>query len=102
MNDLKKLSEPLKDSDIELRVGNVFQYGGNKYGMSLLAYKTARVDSARLDDVVGPLNWKNEYFYDAKNILCCRIAISTFRCHLHMPYPVVSQFFHRCIRVAVV
>lgn len=72
--DLYKLSEDLKDSDIELRVGNVFKYG-NSYGMSILAYKTARVDRSRLDEAVGSLNWKNEYFYDQKGNLCCRISI---------------------------
>lgn len=71
---LNKLSEPLKDSDIELRVGNVFGYN-NQFGMSILAYKTARVDRSRLDEAVGPLNWKNEYFYDSKGILCCKISI---------------------------
>lgn len=71
---LKKLSEPLNENDIELRVGNVFKYG-NKYGMQILCYKTARVDSHRLDEAVGALNWKNRFFHDKNNLLCCEISI---------------------------
>lgn len=66
---LKELSKPLTKDDIELRVGVV-----SEKGISLLIYKTARTDINRLNDVVG-LNWKNQHFYDANGLLCCKIAI---------------------------
>ena len=67
---ITELCKPLTDSEIELRIGNVFE---NK-GFSLLAYKTARADIKRLNDVCG-LRWKNKFFYDEKKLLCCEILI---------------------------
>lgn len=66
---IQKLCSPLDKADIELRIGNT-----NAKGFSLLAYKTARTDVKRLNEVCG-LNWSNNYFYDAKDILSCAIAI---------------------------
>jgi hypothetical protein len=52
--ELNKLSEPLTIDQIDFRVQSI-----NKGGYAtILAYKDARVDMQRLDDVVGPLNWK--------------------------------------------
>jgi hypothetical protein len=66
---IQKLCNPLDKADIELRVGTT-----SAKGFSLLAYKTARTDVKRLNEVCG-LNWSNTYFYDAKDILSCAIAI---------------------------
>jgi hypothetical protein len=55
--DLKKLSEPLRIEDIDFRVQSI---NGGGYA-TILAYKDARVDMARLDEVVGHLNWKREH-----------------------------------------
>jgi len=55
--DIKKLSEPLSIDQIDFRVQSI-----NKGGYAtILAYKDARVDMQRLDDAVGPLNWKREH-----------------------------------------
>ena len=69
-SDIDKLREPLKVSDIEFRIGSVSK---NK-GFSLIAYKTARTDVKRLNEVFG-LNWSNEYFYDSKGLLCSKISV---------------------------
>lgn len=51
--DLSELCKPLNINDIEFRVGHK-----NSVGQLILAYKTARIDMARLDRVVGPENWQ--------------------------------------------
>lgn len=64
---LKDLSAPLKAHQLEFRVSRKV-----KGGSMLLAYKNARVDMQRLDDVVGPLNWKREHSRDNHN---CTVSI---------------------------
>ena len=65
---LKELSTPLDISQIDFRVQSI-----NKGGYAtILAYKDARVDRQRLDDVVGPLNWKREHSRDNQN---CTVSI---------------------------
>jgi len=61
--DLKKLSEPLDISQIDFRVQSINQGG---YA-TILAYKDARVDMQRLDEVCGPLGWKREHLKDNHN-----------------------------------
>ena len=57
MQDLAKLSTPLTVDQIDFRVQSI-----NKGGYAtILAYKDARVDMQRLDESVGPLNWKREH-----------------------------------------
>jgi len=67
---IKDLMKPLDDSEIELRIGSASALKG----FSILAYKTARADVKRLNDVCGLL-WKNRYFYDDKELLCCEISV---------------------------
>ena len=63
--DLKKLSEPLTVSQIDFRVQSI-----NKGGYAtILAYKDARVDMQRLDDVCGPLSWKREHTRENHNCI---------------------------------
>lgn len=64
-----ELNDPLNKEDVELRVGTT-----SPKGFSLLLYKTARTDVKRLEQVY-PMLWKNRYFYDAKNLLCCEISV---------------------------
>jgi len=53
---LEGLSRPLEISDIDFRVQSI------KNGKAvILAYKDARVDMKRLDEVVGAYNWKREH-----------------------------------------
>ena len=62
--DIQKLSEPLHIDNIEFRTQSI------KNGtVTILAYKDARVDMQRLDDVVGALNWKREHTRDNKNCI---------------------------------
>lgn len=70
LTDVEKLMKPLGKDDIEFRIGSTSQ----GKGFSLLAYKTARTDVKRLNDVFG-LNWSNEYFYDSKGLLCSKISV---------------------------
>ena len=63
--DLKKLSEPLSIDQIDFRVQSINQGG---YA-TILAYKDARVDMQRLDDAVGPLNWKREHVNNNANCI---------------------------------
>lgn len=66
--DLTKLSEPLDISQIDFRIQSI-----NKGGYAtILAYKDARVDMQRLDEVCGPLNWKREHLNGNHN---CRVSI---------------------------
>ena len=65
---LKDLSIPLSIDQIDFRVQSI-----NKGGYAtILAYKDARVDMERLDDVVGPLGWKREHSRDNHN---CVVSI---------------------------
>lgn len=57
MENLKELQKPLDISDIDFRIQSINK---GKYA-TLLAYKDARVDMKRLDEVVGALNWKREH-----------------------------------------
>jgi hypothetical protein len=62
---LKDLSKPLPIESVEFRIQSITQHGK----AILLAYKDARVDMQRLDDVVGPHNWKREHLRDNKNCI---------------------------------
>lgn len=57
---LRQLAEPLPPSDIEWRLQQSGEKNGKIWG-KVLAYVTNRAIMARLDDVVGPENWKNEF-----------------------------------------
>lgn len=63
--DLQKLQEPLKIESIDFRVQSI-----NKGGYAtILAYKDARVDINRLNEVCGVLGWKREHTRDNKNCI---------------------------------
>lgn len=54
---LEDLRRPLEAHEIDFRIQSI-----NKGGYAtILAYKDARVDINRLDEVCGPLNWKREH-----------------------------------------
>lgn len=68
MIDFEALRAPFAPEEIEWRVGNMNRE--KTQGMAL-AYVTNRAIQQRLDDVVGPLNWKNEYkLWESKSQLC--------------------------------
>jgi len=63
--EIKDLRKPLDINDIDFRVQSI-----NKGGYAtILAYKNARVDMQRLDDVVGALNWKREHKNENHNCI---------------------------------
>jgi len=65
---LEDLSKPLRADQIDFRVQSI-----NKGGYAtILAYKDARCDMQRLDDVCGPLLWKREHSRDNHN---CTVSI---------------------------
>lgn len=63
---LEKLNEPLCISDIDFRVQSI----NNGGYATILAYKSARVDMARLDQAVGPLNWQRKHELISGNLYC--------------------------------
>jgi len=66
--DLSKLSVPLRIDQIDFRVQSI-----NKGGYAtILAYKDARCDMQRLDEVVGPLGWQRQHTRDNHN---CVVSI---------------------------
>lgn len=66
--DFEKLRVPLSIDDIDFRVQSV-----NKgWYATILAYKDARVDMKRLDDVCWPMGWKREHFDQNTK---CRVSI---------------------------
>ena len=66
--DIKKLQEPLPINNVEFRVQSIIESNWKTYAI-ILAYKDARVDMQRLDDVVWPLNWKREHTRENKNCI---------------------------------
>jgi hypothetical protein len=62
---LERLKEPLPISEVDFRIQSI-----NKGGYAtILAYKDARADMNRLDDVCGALNWKREHTRDNQNCI---------------------------------
>ena len=66
---IKDLSKPLSIDQIDFRIQSINK---GKYA-TILAYKDARVDMDRLDEVCTPLGWKREHTRDNHN---CIISIS--------------------------
>jgi hypothetical protein len=61
----KNLTKPLQINEIDFRVQSI-----NKGGYAtILAYKDARADMNRLDEVCGPMNWKREHTRDNQNCI---------------------------------
>lgn len=66
--ELSKLSQPFSVGDLEWRVGSV---NADRTNGLALPYVTNRAIQERLDQVAGPLNWKNEYErWDNKGVKC--------------------------------
>ena len=63
--ELEKLRTPLKIEEIDFRVQSI-NLGGYA---TILAYKDARVDINRLDEVCTPLGWKREHLRDNANCI---------------------------------
>jgi len=63
--EIKELAKPLDIKDIDFRIQSINKW----WYATILAYKDARVDMNRLDEVVWPLNWKKEYSRDNRNCI---------------------------------
>lgn len=63
MSNKVNLHDPLPIESIDFRIQSI----NNGAYATILAYKDARVDMQRLDDAVGPMNWKREHSRDNKN-----------------------------------
>lgn len=61
------MAEPFEDHEIEWRVGSTNK---DKTKGMMLAYVTNRAIMNRLDDVLGPENWKQTYREIHKGIVC--------------------------------
>ena len=69
---IENLSKPLDIDQIEFRVQSI-----NKGGYAtMLAYKDARVDMRRLDDVCTPLGWQRDH-KEVKGVVYCGIGIKS-------------------------
>lgn len=71
---LKRLREPFPADQIEWRIGKQGISRGEIWAM-VLAYLTNRAIMDRLDEVCGPLGWKNEYKEWHGNAQLCGISI---------------------------
>lgn len=70
--DLSKLSKPFEQNDIKFRAGATNQ---DKSQALALPYITSRAVMDRLDSVVGPANWQDEYRPGPDGGVLCGISI---------------------------
>lgn len=67
---MEMIFDLLKAEEIECRIGTTKPAKGeNKGGVSLLLYKDARCDMARLDKTVGAMNWQRSHSRDNANCI---------------------------------
>lgn len=59
----------LNANEIECRVAQAGTRANGAWA-SILIYKDARVDQKLLDEVIGPMNWKNDYAFIDGNLYC--------------------------------
>ena len=69
---LKKLSAPFPANDIEWRAGSTNR---DKTRALALAYITSRAVMNRLDEVVGPQNWKDNYVPGPNGGVMCLLSV---------------------------
>lgn len=66
MLNYKELSRPLDISDIDFRVQSI----NNGGYATILAYKDARVDMNRLDEILTPIGWQRDYKLIEGKLFC--------------------------------
>lgn len=69
-NAIAKLQNPFDPFDIEWRVQQMGKGSSGTMYALVLPYVTNRAIQQRLDDVCGAENWRNEYQYIEKAVLC--------------------------------
>ena len=72
--DWKALAEVFPEADIEWRLQQLGEKNNKIWGMCL-AYVTNRAIMQRLDDVIGPERWKNEFQTGPHGGVLCGISI---------------------------
>jgi hypothetical protein len=72
---LEKLKEPFAPSDVSWRIGQAGKTRDGKIWAKVLAYIDNRNIQERLDEVVGPANWKNEYAKGPEGGVLCGLSI---------------------------
>lgn len=65
-----KLAEPFPAKDIDWRAQQCGKAKSGKFWAMVLAYMDARAVMDRLDSVIGPNNWKDEYRLLDKGVIC--------------------------------
>jgi len=75
MDVLDMLKQPFSPNDIEWRACRSGVSQGGKPWVMALAYITNRAIMDRLDDVVGPANWRNEYTQAPCGGILCGLSI---------------------------
>jgi hypothetical protein len=73
MDNFEKLKKPFDDSELEWKPQSVGIKNDKPWAM-ILCYVQARAIQNRLDDVFGPMNWKDEYRFE-KNGVICRLSV---------------------------
>lgn len=71
---LEALKDVFHPDDIEWRLQSAGEKNGRIWGMAL-AYITNRAIMQRLDDVVGPENWRNEFREGPEGGVLCGLSI---------------------------
>jgi hypothetical protein len=71
---MKRLQEPFPLEDLEWRVQRATMWKNKPYAI-VVPYVTNRAIQTRLDEVVGPFNWKNEYSLWRNDGVLCGISI---------------------------
>lgn len=83
--DLNKLREPFKPEDLEWRVQQAGESNGRLWAR-VVAYVDNRAIMDRLDEVVGPENWRNEYHYGPNGAVMCGLSLRIKHTHEGVQY----------------
>jgi len=69
MDNFKELKKPFDDSELEWKPQSV-EVKNDKPSATILCYVQARAIQNRLDEVFGPMNWKDEYRFEQNGVIC--------------------------------
>lgn len=69
MIDYEKLKKHFSDTELEWKPQSVGIKNGKPWAM-ILCYVQARAIQNRLDEVFGPMNWKDEYRFEQNGVIC--------------------------------
>jgi hypothetical protein len=69
MNNYNRLREAFNDCELEWKPQSVGIKNGKPWAM-ILCYVQARAIQNRLDEVFGPMNWKDEYRFEQNGVIC--------------------------------